>query len=468
MSKGVALCLAVILKVSVLSNLNEMLQKRSYKEDTDMLKKSLFSYHKLLNNTLYLYNSLKGSNSLTKITNPDMINWINKMINSGNYYDGNSNIIQLLQEIEFIKDISIKEEKKQRRLKRIQIETSADLFLTIMPTTNCNFRCAYCYEEYEPKIMSEITQQNLINFVVKKLNRCRNLFVNWFGGEPLLAIDTIKSLSSEFIKITHALKKGYLASMTTNGYLLTPETVKDFLRYKIVDYQITLDGIEITHDVLRKHKTGQSTYKVILNNLIEIKKNIKSSVLNITIRTNYTKNIYDKIQEYYEVMKELECKNFNFSIKMASNWGGDRVTRVQDKLLQISNYPQILKFFNTNSPKPDFSSHMHFFDSQTSICGAAKTNSYIINSDGSIYKCTVDFSKSYGSVHDINNINFEDIYYKSSSIDSTCDNCFFSGCCLDALCPKAKKEQESLCPPEKLYIDDFLMLMPDKCFRIIQ
>ena len=260
MSKGVALCLAVILKVSVLSNLNEMLQKRSYKEDTDMLKKSLFSYHKLLNNTLYLYNSLKGSNSLTKITNPDMINWINKMINSGNYYDGNSNIIQLLQEIEFIKDISIKEEKKQRRLKRIQIETSADLFLTIMPTTNCNFRCAYCYEEYEPKIMSEITQQNLINFVVKKLNRCRNLFVNWFGGEPLLAIDTIKSLSSEFIKITHALKKGYLASMTTNGYLLTPETVKDFLRYKIVDYQITLEHAgDIEKDVEKEMKLTYSS-----------------------------------------------------------------------------------------------------------------------------------------------------------------------------------------------------------------
>lgn len=429
----------------------------------------MFSYHKVLNDTMYLYNSLSGSKSLTKVYNPDIINSINQMIRFDNYNDGDSNIIKLLKDIEFITDMSIEEEKKQRDFKRIQIETSPDLLLTIIPTTNCNFRCAYCYEEYNLNKMSEITQKKLISFVSEKMKNCRNLYVSWFGGEPLLAIDTIKSLSNEFLKITNDLKKSYIASMTTNGYLLTPELIKDLLKCKIIDYQVTLDGIEATHDVMRKHKNGQGTFKVIFNNLMSIKKCIKSSVIKITIRTNYTRGICENIQKYYETMKELECKIFNFSIKMASNWGGEKVGDIRDELLKISDYPKIIEFFNTNFPKPDFYSHISFFDSQTSICGAAKKNSYIVNSDGSLYKCTVDFNNSLGSVYEFNTDTFNDenVYYKYSSIDTVCDNCFFSGCCLDTICPKAKKDKVNSCPPEKLYFDEFLQLLPEKCFSTI-
>ena len=90
--------------------------------------------------------------------------------------------------------------------------------------------------------------------------------------------------------------------MTTNGYFLTPDVVKELFRYRVIDYQITIDGIESTHNALRKLKTkDDGTYQVILNNLKAIKSQIKSSILTLTIQTNYTKDICPKLTRAYTV-----------------------------------------------------------------------------------------------------------------------------------------------------------------------
>lgn len=90
--------------------------------NTKKFRKSIFSYHKVINNTLYLYNSLKGIKSLVKIINPYMIADINQMIESENYDDGSPHIIELLKEIEFIKLENEDEEKHQREIKMAKIE----------------------------------------------------------------------------------------------------------------------------------------------------------------------------------------------------------------------------------------------------------------------------------------------------------------------------------------------------------
>ena len=156
-------------------------------------------------------------------------------------------------------------------------------------------------------------------------------------------------------------------------------------------------------------------------------------------------------------MKELECKLFNFSIKLASNWGGNTVAAIHEQLLQISDYPKIISFFNNSLHKLDFSSHLQAFDARTCVCGAAKKNSYIIHSDGTLYKYTVDGGTSLGciGIKDADIAEEERAYLELDSIIGECDDCFFSGCCLGISCPKAKKEKERPCPPEKLYIDDF-------------
>ena len=68
--------------------------------------------------------------------------------------------------------------------------------LTILPTTNCNARCWYCYEKgIEHFDMSQDIIDNTIQFINGQFQAERELSINWFGGEPLMHFDAIKQIT---------------------------------------------------------------------------------------------------------------------------------------------------------------------------------------------------------------------------------------------------------------------------------
>ena len=96
-----------------------------------------------------------------------------------------------------------------RERKLMDIVNYSKLYLVIMPTEQCNFRCEYCYETHEKGKMSKKTQDALIRYVQKNIYRYTGLNVGWFGGEPLEALDVIEYLSQNFMKICKVAKKPY-------------------------------------------------------------------------------------------------------------------------------------------------------------------------------------------------------------------------------------------------------------------
>ena len=52
-------------------------------------------------------------------------------------------------------------------------------------------------------------------------NNIKKVYINWFGGEPLLEKETLLDLSDFILKIGKINKFTYLGRITTNGYLLT-------------------------------------------------------------------------------------------------------------------------------------------------------------------------------------------------------------------------------------------------------
>ena len=97
------------------------------------------------------------------------------------------------------------------------------LILTIVPTYDCNFQCVYCFEKGISKktYMNEEIEKQLIEWINAQKKTIKQLYVTWYGGEPLLAIDIIKRLSDEMINICENNNIKYYASMITNGYLLS-------------------------------------------------------------------------------------------------------------------------------------------------------------------------------------------------------------------------------------------------------
>jgi ATP-binding cassette subfamily C protein len=95
---------------------------------------------------------------------------------------------------------------------------SGQLGLTIAPTSDCNFRCIYCYEKdsIKPVTMDEKTQAALIKFVEGQISALQHLSVSRYGGEPLLALDIVEDMSNKLMAMCeeHIQKRMTIGELT--------------------------------------------------------------------------------------------------------------------------------------------------------------------------------------------------------------------------------------------------------------
>ncbi|MBQ9007324.1 MAG: radical SAM protein, partial [Atopobiaceae bacterium] len=141
--------------------------------------------------------------------------------------------------------------------------------LTIAPTLACNFDCPYCFEEHGRGKMSPNAQDDVVALVERllKTSGARELTVAWFGGEPLLALDVISSLTDRLVELARRRGAAYDARIITNGYLLDEPTVALLERLHVTRAEITLDGVGAAHDSTRYLAGGGATFDRIVENL---------------------------------------------------------------------------------------------------------------------------------------------------------------------------------------------------------
>ncbi len=137
------------------------------------------------------------------------------------------------------------------------------LSLTIAPTMMCNFDCPYCFEGKNKNLppMSDEVIDHLVQFM--EVNKAKEIGINWFGGEPLLAFPIIKKICQEL----EARQIKYTSSMVTNGSLLRHEVVDEIDSLHLRRLQISLDGVGEEHDRRRSFKDGRPSFQVIMDNL---------------------------------------------------------------------------------------------------------------------------------------------------------------------------------------------------------
>ena len=107
------------------------------------------------------------------------------------------------------------------------------LFLVIMPTEACNFRCIYCYEHHDAVTMSRQTIDGVKIFLgdVIANNSFSQIEVSWFGGEPTLCLNTIEEIM-HFIRDAACEGTKIDSTITTNGYLLTRDNFVRLLKLR--------------------------------------------------------------------------------------------------------------------------------------------------------------------------------------------------------------------------------------------
>lgn len=416
---------------------------------------------------IILYNSLLGTKSICKLIDSENINlFINK-----NYECMSSSVVQALVLRGILVD-ELEDEYSKLLSKFYDFINPKELHLTINITEKCNFRCIYCYETFSKGSMQFDTMNKLVEFVKKNIIHFSGLRISWFGGEPLLAVDKLLYLSEQFIKICKFYKRSYSSDITTNGSLLNEEIFSKLLSKRVLYYQITIDGTKEIHDIQRVFINGYKTFDIIIKNLIGIKNN-KTRNFKITLRTNFTKEIYDKFDEYISLI-DFFCKNderFNVSLYKVGDWGASLNTEYKEKL--ISSEENFMKKIYEKIYESNLSVNLNLNILQpgSGLCYGGKKHNYVISASGTCHKCTILFENIdsiIGELDDKGNILLNNKYYNLISDYTKCR--YFSKCnvapiCLGDPCPY-KKPSDSRCLFIKNNLDIILKII-DKNSNIV-
>ncbi len=142
--------------------------------------------------------------------------------------------------------------------------------------------------------MPKDIESKLIEFITK--NSKKEINIIWFGGEPLLAFDTITSISNELNK----RDIHYKASIITNGSLMAKEKTARFNELRIKSVQITIDGAKDVHDKRRCFSSGKPSFDTIVSNVYDFL-NTTEIKLEIVVTTDHSNpKAYEEVLLYFE------------------------------------------------------------------------------------------------------------------------------------------------------------------------
>lgn len=162
----------------------------------------------------------------------------------------------------------------------------------IVLNLDCNLACTYCYE-HNVKAKQYITPAAVDAFIehVKTLDFSvmREVVIDFYGGEPLLSVDTIVYISEKLRKTGERLGFEYSFRLVTNGTLLTPKTVERLVGMGLKGAKITLDGPEESHNRTRPFVSGSGSFARIITNLRDV-----CNMIDIQIGGNYTVDSYGR------------------------------------------------------------------------------------------------------------------------------------------------------------------------------
>ena len=125
---------------------------------------------------------------------------------------------------------------------KYKIQDTSHLSLVIAPTLECNLSCFYCYQK-NTKLHASLDFDALFSFISANIAGVEELYVTWYGGEPLLHLDAIERFTTQIQALCQEKKVQYNCNLITNGSLLSATSVRVFQSLHIKDIQITLDGM---------------------------------------------------------------------------------------------------------------------------------------------------------------------------------------------------------------------------------
>lgn len=349
------------------------------------LKHSQYNIAKHKGRTYILYNSL--FNSMITLSDTEFeqyekisfseLNIVENLVNNGFLIPESTNEFERYN---YYKDILINQKNSCSHY-------------TIALTSKCNARCIYCYEEGIQKYDMSIETADRFAELLLKSNK--DIDITWFGGEPLLRIDTISHIANCLNKNN----KPFVSNIITNGSLLTKEIIeKKFPEWNVQWIQITIDGMK--NEYLKRkcyYNNDETIFDKVLENIdMLIRQNIS-----ISIRLNIDRNNKEESLKVADYFKGKYHNNKYINVYPAFLYSSDScLTEECDRVACSSDI--------YNLYKPNFKTLISY--PKINSCYMNQQESFVIDTDGSILACDGDVGKQKTKFSDVFTIdNFDNL-----------------------------------------------------------
>ncbi len=263
------------------------------------------------------------------------------------------------------------------------------LHLVVMPTEQCNLRCVYCYEDFAPGRMPPPVVHGLKRFLNSRAPELNQLWIAWFGGEPLLAFDIVADIQAHIQALSRRHEQlSSSASMTTNAFLLNRRRLERLLALGVREYQITLDGPRELHDRKRIRPGGGGTFDRIWGNLLAARE-VKGEFA-VLIRLHIDRDNHQALDQFIDDYQRHFGGDPRFRLfpRPLSRLGSPRDASLP--VFEADESEHIVHRIRTRAH--DRGLTCYSIEKADHACYAARANSFVIRADGHLAKCTVAFS----------------------------------------------------------------------------
>ena len=331
----------------------------------------------------------------------------------------------------------------------------------IAPTLSCNLNCHYCFEinHKNDKMMTKEIVFAIADYIIEHLeNTTKHIHIIWFGGEPLLAYDTILCFNQYFKRLVANLSINYTARIITNGLLL------DEVKIKVLSDQCAVNSMQITVDGTReiycsKKNATAEQYDKLLQNI-----KVALNYCRISIRLNCDGSNYEDLKNVsQELVNICDChQNLSFYIEKLIDFQccgeSQYLTQAEFDAYKIDFEKYISKLLNKNYKKI-IPKHAKCF------CELSHINNLVFGPDGEIYKCEHDIGQEDKIIgHISSGLYFNDYLMKfiQNEPAKRCQKCKIYPLCLGG-CPAQRPSlgDGNTCLYKKEYIESLLQGLID-------
>ena len=246
---------------------------------------------------------------------------------------------------------------------------------TILPTTGCNARCFYCYEQgTKPVTMTAETASRVVRYIVAHRGD-EEVTLRWFGGEPLVNNKVIDQICTELSQ------QGvpFHSEMTTNGYLFDADMVQRAKNlWQLQKVQITLDGTAQTYNRVKAYVYhGVNAFERELENIGLL----TAAGIHAHIRLNVDKHNIGEMAELVELLHQRFGANEHLSV-YSHELFGERTP--EDNALLFAQQMQLAQQMARCGY---YHIRRLLKDVQQNQCMANNDGSVVIAPDGHLGKC---------------------------------------------------------------------------------